>query len=75
MEGEEASRTKSQVAAGAAGSPCEDRDSHTDNDTELDEREYRTDWEIMNDVDPDKMAAYEWVDGGCDSVSYGSDVD
>ncbi len=75
MEGEEASRTKSQVADGATGSPCEDRDSRTDNDAELDEREYETDWEIMNDVDPDKMAAYEWVDERCDSVSYGSDVD
>ena len=63
------------VADGAAGSPCEDRDSHTGNDTELDEREYETDEEILNEVDPHKMAAYEWVNEGCPSVSYGSDAD
>ncbi len=61
MEREEASRTKTQVAAGATGSPCEDRDSHTDNDPELDERDYETDEEILNDVTPHKMRAYEWL--------------
>ena len=35
-----------------------------------DDGDPETEWQILNDVTSDKLAAFSWLDNGCPAVSY-----